>query len=160
MIGCQSYPFVLFVRSVVKATSYPIQAPRRNAHASRYGKSFTPTSLFTLHNSSFSLLSLFPWLKRLCVRTSSSHVFAAFPTPPKPNRLRMSGDAHPYPQQAIHGSGSIPARGLFSSSQNGEHSPAHARNPPNQVGRIVLNEPLFFRAFRVFRGSISYSLPT
>jgi len=51
MIGCQSYPFVLFVRSVVKTSSSSSQAPRRNAHASRYGKSFTPTSLFTLLTS-------------------------------------------------------------------------------------------------------------
>jgi len=58
------------------------------------------------------------------------------PNSTQANRLRMSGDAHPYPQQAISCDRIIPRL-----------------KTPQQVGRIVLNEPLFFRAFRAFRGS-------
>ena len=52
------FPFVLFVTSVVKTSFSPIQAPVRNAHASRYGRA--ATSLFILHNSYFIPLTSLP----------------------------------------------------------------------------------------------------
>jgi len=74
----------------------------------------------------------FPRIRGLPNSTQANRLrIRGLPNSTQANRLRMSGDAHPYPQQAISCDRIIPRL-----------------KTPQQVGRIVLNEPLFFRAFR------------